>query len=341
MGEPIDVKKALNGIVAGIDAGMDSKSVTGMLQQVYNELAMDTFGKGLFHYGLQDYNLDMESGGDMFVKTGYTKIDEYAMLRRGYVTTVPAYKNHGKSVFMENMLLNMHAIYEPKNWHYMYYSFETKEKNVIRHLSRMAYWEAFEKEGGCRKDKREWDFNRRKTGTQEYKFEQMFVEQLTRNVHFFAERLSPERLAVHISRCVELFDLKVVFIDYVQDMEIKDRNFNFSVDIAQTMVKLSEIAERYDIAIVVAAQFGRSAKATCKKDICYLENIFGSSEIEAKSDVVYSVFNKTVFEYNKEEDGATTPTIQEIEVDILKQREQRYRKNMLFGLDTITGRITE
>lgn len=304
-----------------------------------------SLGKQFFYYGEHEYINDMKRNKKAYrYETGYKKIDQYAQPRAGKCTLIPAYTHHGKSVFAMNLCYNMWNKYQ--NTNIIFYSFESDCYDVMSFLSRLWYYYTYEaKQSGENLSISEWDRLRETEGSEINSHNIYAVGQLQQRIFVQDRKISAEKLGVHLMRVLDdKGNVGIVFIDYLQDMEPDKRTGEHHADVEQMMIDVERIASEYHVAVIIPAQYKRPeynfSEKSGKKNLIGEHRIYGSSSLSKKADVIYSLFNSTMFDYHFKNIGVIGE-YEELEVDILKARRQSYAKNLTFKFCRRTGRIFE
>jgi replicative DNA helicase len=169
------------------------------------------------------------------------------------------------------------------------------------------------------------------------------VELFEKRIFIRNSRINAAQLDTHLRKVIDdKGNVGIVFIDYLQDMKPDKRTGEHHADIEQMMINVDKLASDYGVAIIIPAQYRSKddKKKWHKEDIIGEHRIAGSSSLSKKADVIYSLFNTTVHDYQSNEIDKIGDT-QEIEIDIIKTRKQSYAKNLTFQFNRRTGMIEE
>lgn len=270
--------------------------------------------------------------------TGYKKLDAAAMPCAGKVTMIPAFTDHGKSVFLRNICVNQYLKYTDRKM--LFYSFEDSAEETLIQLARIIHAKKFPERAAI-----QWrDIENQMCDPRNPVHAEILgiVAQLEERIFCYGEKLTPKILDDHI-RAVSESDpeLTFVYIDYLQDMGGDNDRDDMYQGIAEVMCRTHDIMQQTGLCGMLAAQYRYDVKhADDKHDIIGLHKVFGSSNLYKKANVFYSLFNETVF--NKQfKHQQPEGNIQYLEIDVLKQKRQAYASDLTFELDTNNGIVSE
>lgn len=112
-------------------------------------------------------------------------------------------------------------------------------------------------------------------------------------VIYDAPNASISQIELVAQKMVQSFDVKVIFLDYLQI--ISNKKISKIEAVADTSTRLKEIARRLNIPIVVSAQLNREAESKnpnkLESNKPMLSNLADSSQIEKDADVVILIWN--------------------------------------------------
>lgn len=268
--------------------------------------------------------------------TGYKKIDDVAMPRAGHCTLIPAYTHHGKSVFAMNLCYNMFCLNPGTS--FVFYTFEATAFEVIVFLSHILAQEKKQTTAHAV----EWN---RRIVDEKDELHAVFMScaaELSQRIFLYDKRIGVSELDHHMRNVIDdKKNVGVVFIDYLQDMRPENRSGSHHGDIEAMAIDVDRIASEYGVAVIMPAQYRQPENYTAvkhKRNLIGEGRIFGSSSLAKKADVIYSLYNDSMFQYQfcGEEN---VPRFQELEVDVLKARGQNYAKNLTLKFDRATCRI--
>lgn len=321
----------------------NDEEYASLIRMAMNDIKINAVNKDFWKAGEDEIRAAvLDARRRIKYKTGWKKLDDVAMLKAGRLTIIPAYTHHGKSVFMLNLAWRLYKQYP--DMCFIYYSFEMDLADVASAFARFWYYDKYEDENKTHEHVSldEWE---RRIGIATDDMHGYFmkaVSEFSKRIFIRCDRISPVELDVHVRKLIDANDkVGVVFIDYLQDMKIERTGENHA-DIEQMALDVERVAIDYGVAVVAAAQYKRPegyGKIT-KKSLCREDRIFGSSGLAKKADVIFSVYNDTMF--NKQFNGIPITSMQEdIEIDVLKARKQGYASNLTFTFDRRTGVINE
>lgn len=294
---------------------------------------------GFYIYDEFDYSAQIDDERSRkYYNTGYPKVDRLARPRSGEITMIPAFTDHGKSSFLRNIAYNIYKAYPTV--HSLYYAFEEQAVDTYTALVRLEYFDKFEKHMPERMSPEDfWGCITRKDevgciaiGLQ---------AQMAQRIHVSEKRVKPSEIGGHILSIMDKFPIEVVFIDYLQDMKPERQINNAPAELEDMIECVEDVTKEHNIATLIAAQYRPDAKQPDDKwDIVGLTRVFGSSSAYKKAKLFMSLFNETAFK-RVFKNGEQNPLVQKLEIDILKQKRQRYGKNLCLDMCSLSNRITE
>ena len=123
-----------------------------------------------------------------------------------------------------------------------------------------------------------------------------------------------------IGRWVRQYDVKIVFIDYLQLMSgLKNQSGNREQEIAYISRTLKAIAKEFEIPIVALSQLSRAVETRGGSKRPTLSDLRESGAIEQDADVVIFPYRPEYYKIDQWEDGSSTHG--QCEIDIAKIRE--------------------
>lgn len=294
---------------------------------------------GFYIYDEHDYKVSVDDESSRkFFDTGYSKIDRVARPRSGEITMVPAFTDHGKSSFLRNMAFNMYKKYE--TLHSFYYAFEEQAVDTYTALVRLNYYDMFEKNKPITMDSNDfWQHIVKKDEIGAIAVNMQ--RQISERVHVSDKRIKPSEISKHIESVLEKFPVQVVFIDYLQDMKPERMINNAPAELEDMLECVEDVTKEHNLATIIAAQYKPDVRSPDDKwDIVGLTKVFGSSSAYKKAKLFMSLFNETAFQRTFK-NGEQNPRIQKLEIDILKQKRQRYGKNLCLDMCSYSNRIID
>ncbi len=297
--------------------------------------------KNLYLYDEHDYKAFISTENSRkYYRTGYEKLDKKAMPRSGEITMIPAFTDHGKSSFLRNIAYNMYKIYPAI--HILYYAFEGTCGDTYTALARLAhYHEIGDAESKCMHQKQYWEEIVKNTPVGSIAINKQ--KEISDRIHVIDKRCKPSEIQSHIADAINnLPSVSIVMIDYLQDLKSESHYEKGHSEIEQVLENIEDFTTENSIATIIAAQYGSPGvrDPDGKKDFVGLTKVFGSSSAYKKCQLFLSLWNETAFQ-RAFKDGESNPSVQKIEVDILKQKGQYYGKNLCFDLHSMSNRILE
>jgi len=131
-----------------------------------------------------------------------------------------------------------------------------------------------------------------------------------------------------IMRLIEEFGVNIIFIDYVQLIQIGNKLFsNNAENISQNMTDLKNMAKEFDIPIVLLSQVGRETEKHGVARKAVLGELKGSGGLEEKTDVVMILYYPEINEPNPtDENGLSLRGVMIIDIAKNKMGETKELK---------------
>jgi replicative DNA helicase len=247
------------------------------------------------------------------LKTGISSLDERLLIPNGAITIIAARPSHGKTTFLINLLVNMVSEYKGKT--FVFFSYEEAKKQiatkVIINLSGISLrginnLEAYQNYFRLRDTDPNPGIERGLDGFREFtKNNRMLI---------IDDPLKIDDLVRQITELQTQYPLGGVFIDYIQKIKPSERSATRQADIQDISAKLLEVANRFSLPVIVAAQLNRYATSAPS-----LDQLREAGDLEQDANLVLSLFNESVSQC---QNNKTVPSkkAQEIKVKTLKNR---------------------
>jgi len=290
--------------------------------------------------------------------TGYTISGEEFLLPGGAISVIAAPTNHGKTAFLNNLVLNVAERYTDKQ--FIFFTYEEKDSSIIQYLLNTYVNIDLNK---SKKSNRRLLKDYFKTGsTQFISNEQLSIFE-AKKVEFFKTYIETGRIIVkyidlNSQDLIEAIaylhkenrNLGGVFIDYFQLINApgkvkRDERINTrQEELKHICIKLKDIAVKTGLPLCLAAQFNREATDILKLhptnigeagDIERIVNtLIGLWNLEKKPD--YANYSKITIEESRSKIGGFTTGMY---VEILKSRDLQTGTAEILHFAGNTGKI--
>lgn len=263
--------------------------------------------------------------------TGWSKLDEYALIPSEAITIVAGRPSHGKTTVMLNMLYNLVTANPDESFYFFSYE-ETRSQLALKLITIISgvqldqYKNTHKIEEYFKTGKVDASYAKGLTESQaKQKLDQARAE--------YDELVSSGRLWI-IDEPLQVTDLTstietladspykvgAVFIDYIQKIKSKYNAPTRQVEIQKISGDLLDTAKRTGVALVLGAQLNRGAERAEAKNIS-LDQLRESGDIEQDANLVLGLYNHNRGEYDTNPDSEqTSDPVTQIDIKILKNR---------------------
>lgn len=344
--------KQLKAAQKSLEGGAEPEDVLKKLEAEAERLKVTRGGNLLQAYGYEDLVKDVLNRKEG-LKTGYKQLDAFMKFKRGAVSLIGGRTSHGKTTLMWNMALRMLKEYPALRFYFLSYE-ETKDRLLIKIAASLTeqavdvllpeYYDIPDHADKLEAYLRELRRRNRKP-----------VPEIDRAFSYLDELLRSGRLTVtdrkyYVEELEALVksehkkhgNLGAFFIDYatkIKSLKMQDQYADIRREVIHVTETLEEIAKQTDTALIVGAQYGRTAAAKGNKaeqleERPRLEHLKESGALEEISNIVLGIYNAEA----EKTDGWKSPRDAgpiTLEVQLLKNRDGKRNKTftLLFQED--------
>ena len=245
------------------------------------------------------------------VASGFSKIDKLtAGWQSSELITIGARTGMGKTSFALSMAINISV---NKNIPAFFFSLESSSEKVMYKLLSMETGLSIEKLRKSLLEKHEWELLNIKTKPLEKA--PLFIDD--------TPAISIERMLLKIRDAVSSFGVEIIIIDYLQLIEIDDKNVkatNREQCVSIIVKKLKAISKELDIPIVLLSQLNRAIEDRLGTKRPILNDLRDSGAIEDDSDIVCFLYRPEYYKIDEWDDELRSPTEGQAEFIIAKNR---------------------
>lgn len=233
------------------------------------------------------------------IKTGFRRLDSLTLgFHPGELIIVAARPSMGKTSLALNMAKHM-AIME--NAPVAFYSLEMSSDNIAKNLLCMH--------GGI-------DSQKFRSGTlsiEERKNLSSHVNELYDAPIYIDDTpgISPFELRLSARRLQDKFNIKAIFVDYLQLMKINEHTESRQVEISKISGSLKALAMELKVPVIALSQLSRKLEERTDKRPM-MSDLRESGSIEQDADTIIMLYRECVHDKTKPEKGA--------EINVVKQR---------------------
>jgi replicative DNA helicase len=275
---------------------------------------------------LKQIQLGMDASGMTGVPTGVQQLDELTGgLQKQNLIVLAARPRHGKSAVAAAIMRSLSSLtnpqYDPKIHRSTslypsgYLSMEMRNTELFARLVSAELYEM-----GY-----EIPYSRIQRGLineEELTLVNRAIERLVRKGLYIDDTpaLTPQVIRAKIMRMIEQYGIKIVFIDYIQLVQIGKQLFtNNAENLSQIMSEFKNIAKEFDIPIILLSQVDRGSEKQGVARRAVLAEMKGSGGIEEKTDLVCILYYPEINDPNPtDENGNSLRGI--MELDIVKHK---------------------
>lgn len=133
--------------------------------------------------------------------------------------------------------------------------------------------------------------------------------------------LSPLEIKIKCSKLKRESGLKMVVIDYLQLMKIKNEKvINREQEISKISQSLKNMAKDLDVPVIALSQLSRSVESRGGSKRPLLSDLRDSGSIEQDADIVMFIYRPEYYRIEEWDDSSRSSTLNEAEIDIAKYR---------------------
>jgi replicative DNA helicase len=265
------------------------------------------------------------------VQTGYQCLDKYLTIRPGGITVIAGRPSHGKTTFMENILVNMLRKYRDRS--FVFFSYEAPWQNIILSLYAMLSGEIIDENNNINQIARY------------VKFRNDDREKLNRAIDLYKTYTAEGRLYIidnpyPVTRLVNVIttlkrehQIGAVFIDYIQKIGYDGKSApTRQVELQRISSTLLDASINLSIPVIVGAQVNRDAAED--KNSFSEDKLREAGDIEQDADIIIGIWNEA-----KSKEPQTSDVV-DFHVMVRKNRQGRpsFDGKLLFNLPTLTIR---
>lgn len=263
--------------------------------------------------------------------TGWSKLDEYALIPSEAMTIIAGRPSHGKTSVMLNMLYNLVTANPDESFYFFSYE-ETRSQLALKLITIISGVQLDQYKNTHRIEEYF------KTGRLDANYakglsEKQAKERLDKAKTEYDELVTSGRLWI-IDEPLQVTDLTTtietlagssykvgaVFIDYIQKIKSKFNVQTRQVEIQKISGELLDTAKRSGVALVLGAQLNRGAERAEAKNIS-LDQLRESGDIEQDAHLVLGLYNHNRGDYDTNPDSEqTSDPVTTIDIKILKNR---------------------
>jgi len=263
--------------------------------------------------------------------TGWSKLDEYALIPSEAMTIIAGRPSHGKTSVMLNMLYNLVTANPDESFYFFSYE-ETRSQLALKLITIISGVQLDQYKNTHRIEEYF------KTGRLDASYakglsEKQAKERLNKAKTEYDQLVTSGRLWI-IDEPLQVTDLTttietlasssykvgVVFIDYIQKIKSKFNVQTRQVEIQKISGELLDTAKRSGVALVLGAQLNRGAERAEAKNIS-LDQLRESGDIEQDAHLVLGLYNHNRGDYDTNPDSEqTSDPVTTIDIKILKNR---------------------
>ena len=293
-------------------------------------------------YGVEDYKIDKASDIHDLISTGYPSIDKWAKFKKGGMNFVCAYTNHGKTMFLHNMVLEQIAYYAKikKDFKVAFFNYEAINFETMIHLSYLYFIKRYDA-GMYNGQKEVYRISFDSYYSESVKKDSVFYEIDNNIMHFLSKYIvvydtdyTTEHIGIVIRKLLES-DRKIneFIIDYINLVPCDKRFSNRYFEVKDVLMELKTIAKETHTTCISAAQYNQDKMLKNRTNIERIANVHEGKDINKIADIFMSLWNSTVF--GIAEQGQDKPdNLQYVEISILKARgRQKMKKGITFLID--------
>jgi replicative DNA helicase len=263
--------------------------------------------------------------------TGWSKLDEYALIPSEAMTIIAGRPSHGKTSVMLNMLYNLVTANPDESFYFFSYE-ETRSQLALKLITIISGVQLDQYKNTHRIEEYF------KTGRLDASYakglsEKQAKERLDKAKTEYDHLVTSGRLWI-IDEPLQVTDLTTtietlasnsykvgaVFIDYIQKIKSKFNVQTRQVEIQKISGELLDTAKRSGVALVLGAQLNRGAERAEAKNIS-LDQLRESGDIEQDAHLVLGLYNHNRGDYDTNPDSEqTSDPVTTIDIKILKNR---------------------
>ena len=202
------------------------------------------------------------------IVTGWDSIDRHLWIQPGNLITIAANTGAGKTVWLENLAMNIAATGRPVGFFSLEMSRIEHQVRMVKCIARVPVRFGVEIAFGERQ--------RLRDAAEELKTLPIFIDDCT--------TLTPAMLVAKARRMVHEKKIGVIIIDYVQIMTYAGKAENEAIRLGMFTQAIKRLAGELSIPIFIASQLNRENEKTNRKPT--LHDLRGSGSLEEDSDVV-------------------------------------------------------
>lgn len=278
------------------------------------------------------------------LSTGYPGLDEYVTVPNGALTFIGGRPSHGKTTFMQNLMLKMIEQYPEKSFYFFSYeeSWQQLQVKFINMLSQkiinrpeqnLEQIEAYLRLKNMSPDAQDNSIeNGKALYTQYVNQKRLRIIDIPYNV---------QGLANIISAVSSKEDVGCIFIDYIQIIpnEEKKHFWNRQIEIQNTSSILRNTALKNLVPIILGVQLGRSGSGTSGMDRVRLDNLRECGDLEQDGKLILGLYNPAMEKDSEREYSSDEPV--EITVTPMKNRGGTINKEVPLLFNRPISRITD
>ena len=260
--------------------------------------------------------------------TGWSGLDEYALIPSEALTIVAGRPSHGKTTVMLNMLYNLVTANPEESFYF--FSYEETRSQLALKLMTIISGVQLDQYKNTHKIEEYYKTGRLDTSYTKNLTEAQAKAKLDEAKDTYDDLIKSGRLWI-IDEPLQVTDLcgtidslkgqaGAIFIDYIQKIKSKYNVQSRQVEIQKISGDLLDTAKRSGVAIILGAQLNRLAEKGEAKHIS-LDQLRESGDIEQDANLVLGLYNHARADYdvNPDSDRSSEP-ITTIDVKVLKNR---------------------
>lgn len=315
------------------------KDTFNTIGQIGNKDALNELLKPITRVEIASKLVDKPEG----LTTSFIVDDKNIKLPAGAISIIVAPTSHGKTTFLNNMIIDVAKLYPNKQFYFFSFE-ESRESLVIKSLN--TYVKGVNRGGG--KSNIENIERYLASGDTKY-FTQKEIDATIKEIDGYFDLLEANRINIQycnytsdqlieaIKYLKDNTNLGGVFIDYIQLINLpkgKNKTYSRQEEMKQICIDLKDAAVDTGIPIVLAAQFNRQV---VNIDEIHATNLGEAGDIERVANLIIGLYNT-----NFSQKGLTAAQIKAITdtyKDVVNERNKLFAK-ILKNRDGEAGKYT-
>jgi replicative DNA helicase len=263
--------------------------------------------------------------------TGWSKLDEYALIPSEALTIIAGRPSHGKTTVMLNMLYNLVTANSDESFYF--FSYEETRSQLALKLMTIISGVQLDQYKNTHKIEEYYKTGRLDASYAKGLTESHAKQKLDEARAEYDDLVNSGRLWI-IDEPLQVTDLTstietladspnrvgAVFIDYIQKIKSKYNAPTRQVEIQKISGDLLDTAKRSGVALVLGAQLNRGAEKSDHKNMS-IDQLRESGDIEQDANLVLGLYNHNRGDYDANPDSEqTSDPVTQLDIKILKNR---------------------